>query len=181
MEKELGTTQVYWGNGKGKTTASLGLALRALGNGFKVCLIQFMKCGIETENLSEYGELVSLKKFENFCAKSFGAKEWVTKNPSKVHLAEGKKAIEFSKKILSGKKYGLVILDEILYAVQFGLVSEQEVIDLIESKNKSTELVLTGSHIPFQRIFEKTDLVTEMKKHKHYFDKGLKARAGVEF
>jgi len=172
--------QVYWGDGKGKTTASLGLALRALGNGFKVCLVQFMKCGSGTEN-SECGELSALKKFDGFSVSCFGAKEWVVGTPSEAHLHEAKKAMEFAKKILPEKNYDLVILDEVLYAVQFGLVSEQQVIGLIDSKNENTELVLTGSHVPFEKIFEKADLVTEMKKHKHYFDKGLKARKGVEY
>ncbi|HLC79896.1 MAG TPA: cob(I)yrinic acid a,c-diamide adenosyltransferase [archaeon] len=183
MEKSsFGLVQIYWGNGKGKTTASLGLALRALGRGFKVHLVQFMKGGIEgNSDFEEYGELAALKKFENFSNKRFGVKKWVIGKPQKEHLEQGKAALEYSKGIASSGKYDLIIIDEILYAVQLGVVSENEVLVLIDSKAKNTELVLTGSHKPFEKIFEKADLVTEVKKHKHPFDKGVPARLGLEF
>ncbi len=181
-KKSSGLVQVYWGNGKGKTTASLGLCLRALGRGFKVHLIQFMKGGIEgNKDFEEYGELKALKKFADFSVKRFGVKKWVIGKPDSEHLEQGKEALDYSTEAASCGKYDLVVIDEILYAVQLGVIGEEDVLKLIGSKAKGTELVLTGSHKPFPKIFEKADLVTEVKKHKHPFDKGMQARLGVEF
>lgn len=181
-KQSFGLVQVYWGNGKGKTTASLGLALRALGRGFKVHLIQFMKGGIEgNKDFEEYGELKSLSKFENFSHKRFGVKKWVIGKPEPEHIEQGKKALEYAIQSASSGKYDLVIVDEILYAVQLGVISEDDVLGLIDSKNKNTEMVLTGSHRPFEKIFACADLVTEVKKHSHPFDKGISARLGIEF
>ncbi len=178
----FGLVQVYWGNGKGKTTASLGLALRALGRGAKVHLVQFMKGGIEgNKDFEEYGELNGLKKFRNFSFRRFGAKKWVVGKPGPEHLQQGKEALDYSKKIASSGDYDLAIVDEILYAVQLGVVSEDDVLSLIDAKAKGTELVLTGSHKPLEKIFARADLVTEMKKHRHPFDNGVQARLGVEF
>ncbi len=181
LMSEFGLVQVYWGNGKGKTTAALGLALRSLGRGAKVHLVQFMKCGLKNNNEFEnYGELNSLKKFENFSLERFGFEEWVLSEPTKEHIEEAEKAVKHSLDAVSGK-FDLVILDEILYAVQLKLISEKSVIEIIEKKAKETELVLTGSHKPFENIIEKSDLVTEMRKIKHPYDKGIKARKGIEF
>ena len=182
VSNELGLVQVYWGNGKGKTTASLGLCVRALGRGLKVHLVQFMKGGIKgNSDFGEYGELKALKKFRNFSHKRFGMKEWVIGKPGKEHIEQGKNALEYSKKIAASGKYNLVIVDEILYAVQLGVISEGDVLALIASKAKNTELVLTGSHRPFPAIFAKADLVTEVRKVKHPFDNGIPARKGMEF
>lgn len=178
----FGLVQVYWGNGKGKTTASLGLALRALGRGFKVHLIQFMKGGIEgVDAFEEYGELKALKKFENFSLKRFGVKKWVIGPPGPEHIAQGKEALEYAIGAVSSGKHDLVIVDEILYAVQLGVLREEDVLRLIESKSANVELVLTGSHKPLEKIFSMAGLVTEMRKHKHPFDKGVQARSGIEF
>ncbi|MCR4335119.1 MAG: cob(I)yrinic acid a,c-diamide adenosyltransferase [archaeon] len=178
----FGQIQVYWGNGKGKTTASLGLALRMLGRGFNVHLVQFMKFGIEAnKNFDETGEITALKKFDNFSYKRFGIKKWVIGKPSQEHLAEAKKALNHSIKSVSSGSFDLVIVDEILYAIQLELIKEEDVLKLMDSKNEKTELVLTGSHKPFEKIFEKADLVSEIKKHNHPFDKGIIARKGVEF
>ena len=178
----FGLVQIYWGNGKGKTTASLGLALRALGRGAKVHLVQFMKGGIEgNSDFEEYGELKALRNFEDVSHKRFGVKKWVIGKPSEEHIAQGKEALDYSVEIVSSGNYDLVIVDEILYAVQLGVLQEEDVLRLIDSKAKNTELVLTGSHKPFEKIFARADLVTEMKKHKHPFDKGIPARFGVEY
>ncbi len=182
MVQGFGLVQVYWGNGKGKTTASLGLALRALGRGFNIHLIQFMKGGIEgNKDFEEYGELKSLSKFENFSHKRFGVKKWVIGQPGQEHLEQGQKALNYGIGAVSSGKYDLVILDEILYAVQLGVVSEEDVLRVIGAKAKNTELVLTGSHRPFEKIFARADLVSEVKKHKHPFDSGIGARFGIEF
>lgn len=181
-ENSLGLVQVYWGKGKGKTTAALGLCLRALGRGKKVHLVQFLKGGIEGKSeFEEYGELKSLKKFRDFSLKRFGIKEWVVGKPSSGHIAQGAQALGYSFKAAAGGKYDLLIIDEILYAVQLGVIGEQGVLGLIAAKAPHTELVLTGSHKPFKKIFEKAGLITEMKKHKHPYDKGIGAREGIEF
>lgn len=178
----FGLVQIYWGNGKGKTTASLGLALRTLGRGFKAHLIQFMKGGIGgNREFEEYGELKALKKFKNFSNRRFGVKKWVVGKPGQEHIEQGQKALSYGIGAVSGGKYDLVIVDEILYAVQLGVISEDDVLHLIDSKAKNTELVLTGSHRPFAKIFARADLVSEVKKHKHPFDSGIPARLGIEF
>ncbi len=185
MQKDsrgFGLVQIYWGDGKGKTTASLGLALRALGRGFRVHLVQFMKGGIAgNKDFEEYGELLALKKFRNFSHKRFGVKKWVIGRPGQEHIAQGKEALEYSLRIAGSGKYDLVIIDEILYAVQLDVLQEDDVLRIIDSKAKNTELVLTGSHKSFEKIFARVDLVTEMKKHSHPFDKGIGARFGIEF
>ena|SRR3989344_5026407 len=184
MEKGagFGLVQVYWGDGKGKTTASLGLALRAMGRGAKVHLVQFMKGGIEgNADFEEYGELKSLRQFADFSVKRFGVKKWVIGKPEQEHIAQGKEALDYSIAAASSGKYDLVIIDEILYAVQLGVLTEDDVLRLIDSKAKNTELVLTGSHRPFERIFSRADLVSEIKKHRHPFDRGVPARRGLEF
>lgn len=182
MDSSLGLVHVYWGNGKGKTTAALGLALRALGRGLKVHLIQFMKGGIEgNRDFEEYGELAALKKFKNFTFRRFGMKRWIVGKPQADHIGQGKEALKYSNGIVCCADYDLVIIDEILYAIQLGVISEDDVLKVMAAKAKSTELVLTGSHKPFERVFARADLVTEMKKHKHPFDKGIIARRGIEF
>ncbi len=172
---------MYWGSGKGKTTAALGLCLRALGRGFKVHLVQFLKGGIKGVNdFEEYGELVSLKRFSNFSFKRFGVKEWFVGEPSDEHVSVAKSALNYSFEVVNAG-FDLVVLDELLYAVQFGLVDEDSVLKLIDCKAKNVELVLTGSHKPFPRIFDKANLVTEVRKVKHPFDFGVGARKGIEF
>lgn len=174
-----GIVQIFWGNGKGKTTSALGAALRALGNGFSVHLVQFMKKGSETEELNFPGELTSLNKLENFSYKRFGAKGWFVGKPNKEHIEQAKKARDYL--ISCFGKYDFLIADEILYSLQFNLLSEEDIIDLIKLKPKNQHLILTGSHIPFPNIFELADLVTEIKKHKHHFDLGISARKGIEY
>ena len=179
---KLGLVQVYWGNGKGKTTASLGLSSRALGRGLRVHFVQFMKGGLNyTDDFNDLGELIALSKFENFSAKRFGFREWVIGKPKKDHYDAAWEGFTHAKESSSSGKFDLVVLDEILYAVQMGLLDEGHVLELIDSKADNTELVLTGSHKPLARVFERADLVTEVKKHKHPFDKGVPARFGVEF
>ncbi|VVC00325.1 ATP:corrinoid adenosyltransferase BtuR/CobO/CobP [uncultured archaeon] len=178
----FGLVHAYWGSGKGKTTAALGTALRALGHGFNVHIVQFMKAGLEgNRSFDECGELMALKKFKNFSFKKFGLKKWVIGTPEKGHLDEAQKALAHCKKILSPGKHDLVILDEILYAVQLKLLSEEDVLELIECKSPGTELILTGSHVPLESIFARADLVSEMMKMKHPFDSGIVARKGIDF
>lgn len=176
----LGFVQVFWGNGKGKTTSALGTALRACGNGYKVHLVQFMKNGASSLEEQIPGEIKALEKFNNFTYKRFGIGGWVIKQPTQEQIEENKKAYDY---LLSCYKedHNIIIADEILYAVQLGLLSEEDVINLIDKKPENIELILTGSHIPYPNIFGKADLVTEIKKLKHPYDEGFIARKGLEY
>lgn len=176
---ENGLVQVYWGNGKGKTSAALGIAARALGTGYKVHLIQFMKA--DFKNDSEIpGEIRTLSAFPNFTYERLGLKEWYLPGENEApHKRMAEEALIRVQKALRGG-YDVIIADEILYALQFCLLEEAQVKDLIRSKPKSVELILTGSHDPLPGIFELSDLVTEIKKHKHPYDKGIRARKGID-
>lgn len=181
MEKEhLGQTSIFYGNGKGKTTSALGTAIRALGNGYSVHLIQFMKNGASSLNQQIPGEINSLSKIPNFSYKRFGLGDWYVKGKNdSQHKSKVQEAFSYLLSCLG--KYDIIIADEILYAVQLGLLDEKEIIQLLDSKPKNQELILTGSHIPFPRIFEKADLVSEIKKLKHPYDSGIQARKGIEY
>ena len=181
LEKEkLGLVQVFWGNGKGKTTSALGTALRACGNGYSVHLVQFMKNGTGNRKIDYPGEIRALEKFSNFSFRRFGTGTWVVGASTKEHIEKVHEALRYLD-IALHKDYDIIIADEILYAVQLGLLQEAEVVNIIENKPKKKELILTGSHKPFQSIFDKADLVTEIKKIKHPYDKGIMARQGLEY
>jgi cob(I)alamin adenosyltransferase len=177
MEKE-GLVIVYTGKGKGKTTAALGMALRATGYGHKTCMIQFIK------GSWHYGEMTSSKRLEPEFELTAIGKGFVgildDKTPKEIHQKIADEAIEISReKILSGK-YNIVILDEINYAVNLGLVSLEKVLDLIKIKPSQLNLVLTGNHAK-PEIIEIADLVTEMKEIKHPFQQGIRAKKGIDF
>ena len=165
---------IYTGNGKGKTTASLGLAIRALGNDFKVYIGQFMKGQI-------YGELKTLEKL-GVPVERFGTNNCII-SPEHVQDIDREKAkagYERVKEILKSGEYDLVILDEICICPYFKLLTEQQIIDLINMKPDNTELVLTGRYAP-EALFDHADLITEMKEIKHYYNTmGLMARDGIE-
>ena len=175
----LGFVQVFWGNGKGKTTSALGTALRACGNGYNVHLVQFMKNGADSLDEQIPGEIKALDKFDNFSYKRFGIGGWVIKKPTEEQIAVCNIALNYLKVCL--KNFHIVIADEILYAVQLGLLSEEQIVELIENKPLDVELILTGSHIPYFKIFEKAHLVTEVRKEKHPYDLGFIARKGIEY
>lgn len=177
----LGLVQIFWGNGKGKTTAALGTALRACGNNYNVHLVQFMKAGTGDAELEIPGEIKALEKFSNFSYKRFGAGSWVIGKPKPHHTKKVNEALSYLKQTLQNSNYDIIIADEILYAVQLGLLKEQKIITLIKNKPKNKELILTGSHIPYPNIFQLADLVTEIKKHKHPYDSGILARKGLEY
>ncbi len=181
MDKtELGLVQVLWGNGKGKTTSALGTALRACGNGYSVHLVQFMKNGTGDSEIDYPGELRALERFESFSFKRFGFGKWVIGEKQKEeHRGEIMAALAYLKSCFG--KYDIIIADEILYAVQLGLLNEIEIVQLIKEKPKNQELILTGSHKPLPEVFELADLVTEMKKIKHPYDSGILARKGLDY
>ncbi len=174
VERKLGLVHVITGDGRGKTTSALGLAMRAAGRGLKCYVIQFMK-GFD------YGELHSMIKLQNIKVKQFGRKDFVFKNkPLPVDFEQAKAGLEFSKKIVQSNEYNLVILDEINVAVDYKLITLEEVIELIKTKPSGVELILTGRYAP-QEMIDLADYVTEMKEIKHPYQKGVLARKGIEF
>lgn len=181
MDKShLGQVSIFYGNGKGKTTSSLGTALRACGNGYTVHLVQFMKNGASSLEQQIPGEIDALSKFENFSYKRFGVGSWFKKGKNEEeHRTSVKETYDYLQSCMG--KYDIIIADEILYAVQLSLLDEDAVIALIQNKPKNQELILTGSHVAFPRVFDHADLVTEIKKIKHPYDKGILARKGIEF
>lgn len=173
-----GFIQIYTGDGKGKTTAALGLALRAAGNNYRVCMVQFLKT-------SRTGEIESAKKLEgNFKIYRFEKKKgffWTLNDCEKEELKEEvKKAYEFCLKALENNTCDILIMDEVMAILSNRLLSVEEIIEFIDKKPDNMELILTGRNVP-EEILQKADLVTEMKNIKHYMDKGILAREGIEY
>ena len=171
---ERGLVQVYTGNGKGKTTAALGLALRAAGNGLKVLIVQFMKG-------TASGELEAAQRLSPFLTIIKAGREgFIFKgeiDPVDLKLAE--EGFLLAKKAIEDREYDIVILDEINMAVDFGLIPLPDLLQLVDSKPVTVELVLTGRNAK-PELLEKADLVTEMVERKHYYAKGVPARKGIE-
>jgi cob(I)alamin adenosyltransferase len=170
-----GLVQVYTGNGKGKTTAALGLAFRAVGHGMKVLVVQFMKGNVQR------GELESAKKLSpNLTLKQVGRETFISKpNPDPKDLQLAQKGFSIARKAIQNKEYDIVILDEINLAIDYGLIPLTDLLQIIDSKPDTVELILTGRNVK-REILERADLVTEMVDRKHYYDKGVPAREGIE-
>lgn len=173
--KERGLVHVYTGNGKGKTTAALGLALRASGHGKKVCMIQFMKGRID------YGELKACKDNPNITIEQFGRPQFVDKdNPEPEDLEFAKEALGKARDVLGSGEYQIVILDEINLAVDFNLIELENVMELVRGKPEGVELILTGRNA-HPEIVKIADYVTEMLEIKHPYKEGQVGRKGIEF
>jgi len=141
-----------------------------------------MKGGIEgVQEFDECGELMSMEKHPTFTYERFGMPEWIVGKPKPIHIEAAKKALNASIDAASSGEYDMLIVDECLYAIQLGLLKEEDIVELIEGKAKDTELVLTGSHIKIPKVEALADLVSEVKKVKHHFDRGIPARIGTEF
>ncbi len=170
---ENARVHVYTGNGKGKTTAALGLAMRATGHELKVYMIQFMKGRIN------YGELETAKLIPNFTIKQFGRPDFVSKehpDPEDIKLAQ--EGFNHAKNIILSGEYDIVILDEINVAMDFALISSEPVLSLLEERPPSVELILTGRNCP-REIVKVADYVTEMLEIKHPYTEGTMARKGI--
>lgn len=172
---DQGLIQVYCGNGKGKTTASLGLALRAVGRGLKVCMVQFIKGG------GRYGEHFASELLEPLLTiHQTGRDNWIFKDkldPEDIRIA--RETLELARCSLKDGEYDLVILDEINGAAWFGLIIVEDILALMTAKPPHVELVLTGRNAD-ERVIAAADLVTEMREIKHYFQAGIEARMGIE-
>jgi cob(I)alamin adenosyltransferase len=168
-----GCIQVYTGNGKGKTTAALGLALRAAGAGLKVFIAHFVKKRVCNEHkaLERFKDLITVKRY----GKGF----LLGRKPTISHIKAAREGLKEVRKIIDSKKYDIVVLDEANVAAHYGLFSVEDMLDLIKTKPKQTELVITGRYAD-ERVIGAADLVTEMKEIKHYYKKGVKARRGIE-
>lgn len=160
--------------GKGKTTASLGLAFRAAGRGLNVLMIQFLK---PPEN---YGEHLAADHFENLTIIPMGLDHMVGRVPKAEDIRIAKETLAEARDLIYSEKYDLVILDECNVAISWGLISSKDVIDILKERPANIEIVLTGRGAP-KEIIDYADLVTEMKMVKHPFDKGIKARKGIEY
>jgi cob(I)alamin adenosyltransferase len=168
-----GYVHVYTGNGKGKTTAAIGLAIRAAGAGMRVYIAQFVK-GMhysELDALDRYNDRITLKQYGRDC--------FITNEPTEEDFRAARKGLDEVKGILTSGDYQMVILDEANIATRYNLFSADELIELVRSKPESVELVITGRNAD-PKVIAVADLVTEMKEIKHYYNRGVQARSGIE-
>lgn len=168
-----GYVQIYTGDGKGKTTAALGLVVRASGAGLRVYFGQFIKKG-------KYSEIKMLTaSFPNVTVEQYGCGGFIKGKPSKEATDSARRGVEMLRDALTCEKFDVVVADEALTAVTAGVLADQDILALIDSKPESVELVLTGRGAG-EAVTKRADLVTEMKCVKHYYENGVKAREGVE-
>lgn len=173
-----GYIQIYTGDGKGKTTAAVGLATRAAGNEYMVTMVQFLKGGATGElhsakRLDPYFNIYRFEKPRGFF--------WTLNEEQKAELKEEiQEAYNFCLKQLEDKSCDILIMDEVMGALSNKLLTEEQILHLMDKKPEEIELVMTGRNVP-ERIVEKANLVTEMKDIKHYFNEGVPARKGIEF
>ena len=171
----IGTIQVYTGDGKGKTTAALGAAFRALGHGWRVLCIQFMKGDIE------YGELKAAQTTTGLEIIQKGLPTFVQKgNPSPEDRRLAEEGLVLAREALESGSYDMIVLDEINVAVDYGLLELADVIDVLSERPRHAELILTGRNAP-REIIQLADTVTEMREVRHHFQGGVKARRGIEY
>lgn len=177
MAETRGLVLVFTGNGKGKTTSALGMALRAWGQGMRILMLQFIKGGWKYGELKAAGQLG-----ERFEIRQAGVGFIMDSDEEKLaeHRRAAGEALRSAKEEMASGKYDMIILDEINYTISFGLVDKDDVIELVKNKPPRLHLVLTGRNAP-PEIIDLADLVTEMKEIKHPFSKGVKAQKGIEY
>ena len=173
MTFTTGYTQIYTGDGKGKTTASLGLALRAAGAGLKVYIAQFIKS-------SDYSEIRALARYDDcITVEQFGMGRFIKGQPAPEDVSAARKGLQAVRNVLESGIYQVVIMEEGNVAAACGLFGVEEILAIIDQKPGHVELVITGRGAN-PRVIEKADLVTEMKAVKHYYQAGVAARVGIE-
>jgi cob(I)alamin adenosyltransferase len=172
---ELGLVQVYTGDGKGKTTAAFGLAMRAIGKGLKVFVVQFLKG-------RKYGELETAGRLsDRLEVVQSGLDTFVKKGqPGEEDLKLAHQGLELARRAIMGGEYDIVILDEVNVAIELGVLKVEEVLPLIDERPGGVELVLTGRYAP-DEFCDRADIITEMRNVRHCFDKGVPMREGIEF
>ncbi len=174
MSLTKGLIHVYTGNGKGKTTAAIGLGVRAVGDGLKVLMIQFMKG-------RRYSELDALSQLKNFTVVQFGRDEFVSKEkPAQIDIDLAQKGLAYAKEILHKQSYDVVILDEINVAVDYHLIALDDVIQLLKEKPETVELVLTGRYAS-PELIKHADVASEILEIKHPYQKGVLSRKGIDW
>lgn len=169
---DKGYVQVYTGNGKGKTTAALGITLRTICAGNKVFFGQFMKG-------QDYSELKACQLLTGLTMKQFGGANFVNGSPTEKDIEDAKNGLKIMKEALLSGTYDMVVFDEINTAMYFKMIEPKEVIEIINLKPEKTEVILTGRYAP-DEIIKRADLVTEMKEIKHYYNAGVDSRVGIE-
>jgi cob(I)alamin adenosyltransferase len=167
-----GKFHIYTGNGKGKTTAAMGLAVRAAGAGFKVFIGQFIKSG-------NYSEVKTLNKIDNIVVKQYGTGRFIRNEAEEIDIELARKGLVELKEILRSEEYQLVIMDEANIAVYYKLFSLAELIKAIEERAENVEVVVTG-RMAAEQLIEKADLVSRVEEVKHYYRQGVVARTGIE-
>ena len=174
MLLEKGFVHIYTGNGKGKTTAAIGLGIRATGEGLKVYMIQFMKG-------RRYSEIDAIENIKNFTVAQFGRDEFVSKeNPEQIDIDLARKGFEHAKEIIKNGEHDLIILDEINVAVDFKLIPLKDVLKLMDEKPEKVELVLTGRYVHPDMV-KQADLVSEILEIKHPYQNGIQSRKGIDW
>lgn len=170
-----GIVQIYTGNGKGKTTAAFGQALRAIGQGYRVCVIQFMKG-------RKYGEFLAGEKYlPNLTIHLAGLDSFVMREkPAPLDIELARQGLALARKAIASGDYDMVILDEINVAADFQLIPLEEVIDLVKSKPAAVDLILTGRYAP-PEVIALADTVSEIREVRHHYNAGVKERAGIEY
>ena len=172
-KRKKGYTQVYTGDGKGKTTAAIGLSIRAAGAGLKVFIAQFIKMG-------DYSEIKALKRYSDMITvEQFGLGHFTNRKPAPEDIQAARKGLARVRSVMASDEYNIIIMEEVNVAAKLGLFGVQDLYKIIISKPYDKELVITGRSAS-PRIIEIADLVTEMKPIKHYFKKGVPARVGIE-
>jgi len=168
-----GYVQVYTGDGKGKTTAALGCALRAAGAGLRVFVAQFVKSG-------EYSEMKALRRFDDLISmRQFGTGRFISGAPDEEDIRAARQGWQELKSIIAAGAHDVVVLDELNIAVFYNLISPDELIEVIDSRPVHVELIITGRHA-HEKILARADLVTDMREVKHYYAAGIQARDGIE-
>lgn len=168
-----GFVQIYTGDGKGKTTAALGLAIRAAGAGLRVFILQFIKKG-------PYSEIKALRRFsDRIAVEQFGTGRFIRGNPRPADIAAARRGLVRARAVMASGRWQVLILEEANVAASLGLIAVQDLLDLIAARPPDLELVITGRNAS-EAVMEKADLVTEMRALKHYYTRGIRARIGIE-
>jgi len=174
MSLEKGYFQLYTGNGKGKTTAAVGLGVRASGAGLQVAMVQFMKG-------RRYSEIDAIEHLPGFRVFQHGRDEFVDKaDPEKVDIDLARNGMEHARELIGSGTYDLVILDELNVAIDFGLVRIEDVVQMVRDRPEHVEVLITGRYAPVE-LLAMADLVTEMREVRHSYNSGIDARKGIEY